>query len=198
MARIRSVKPSLFTSLTVTRASIPARYTFVGLFTHVDDEGRCVYDPRLIKAALWPLDDAITADVVDAHIRELESIGSVVVYSLDDRWYLEIPAWKDHQRINRPTASKLPSYTSRKAHVRLTEDSRGEGKGKEGKGSGNIAPGEESPVAPDVSAAGSEAPALTSPADVKDITALIGKRMTPPTPPLQSIPPAHHRHREAG
>ena len=63
MARIRTIKPSFFTSLTIASLTPEQRLTFVGLWTHVDDDGRCIYDPRLIKAALWALDERLARDV---------------------------------------------------------------------------------------------------------------------------------------
>lgn len=107
MARIRTIKPDFFTSLTIADLPIPARLTFVGLWTHVDDEGRCVYDPRLIKAAVWPLDDRTAADV-DGDVQELARLGLVTLYTVGDRTYLAVSGWREHQRVNRPTPSKLP------------------------------------------------------------------------------------------
>ena len=40
MARIRTIKPSQFTSLTVAEWPVDVRFTFVGLLTYVDDSGR--------------------------------------------------------------------------------------------------------------------------------------------------------------
>ena len=75
MARIRSIKPEFFTSLTIADLTVEQRLTFIGLWTHVDDEGRCVDDSRLIKAAIWPLDDrtaAVGQDIADRY-RALDS-----------------------------------------------------------------------------------------------------------------------------
>ena len=61
MARIRSIKPETFTSEDVNSLTLPARWTFAGLWCYVDDEGRGRADPRLVKASVWPIDDAVTA-----------------------------------------------------------------------------------------------------------------------------------------
>jgi hypothetical protein len=57
MARIRSIKPEFFTSLTIGSLSERARLAFIGIWTFVDDYGRAVDDARLVKAAVFPLDD---------------------------------------------------------------------------------------------------------------------------------------------
>lgn len=107
MARIRSIKPEFFTSLSVANLTVEARLTFIGLWTHCDDSGRCVDDARLIKAALWPLDDRPAAEV-DIDLKALTASSLILRYEVDGRRYIEVMGWAEHQRINRPTASKLP------------------------------------------------------------------------------------------
>ena len=61
MARIRSVKPELRTSLTAAEWPREVRYFWVLLWGYLDDHGRGVDEPRLIKADCFPLDDDLTA-----------------------------------------------------------------------------------------------------------------------------------------
>ena len=145
MARIRTIKPTFFTSLTVANLTVEQRLTFIGLWTHVDDAGRCVADGRLIKAALWPLDDRSPDDVM-GDLDALTEAGLIVPYTADGRCYLQVTGWSEHQRISRPTKSDLPAppsdnkpltstiEDSLRTHGGLSEDSAQEGKGKEGKG----------------------------------------------------------------
>jgi hypothetical protein len=107
MARIRTIKPEFFTSLSIADLPLTARLTFIGVWTHVDDEGRCVDDARLIKAAVWPLDDRTSADVED-DLRRLSESSLITRYKVGERSYLEVSNWGEHQRINRPTPSKHP------------------------------------------------------------------------------------------
>lgn len=109
MARIRTIKPDFFTSLTVEEIDDPwARLTFIGLWTHCDDEGRCVDDARLIKGALYALNDRVSADV-EVDLKTLGSLGLIHRYAVNGRRYIEVAGWAEHQRINRPTPSKIPS-----------------------------------------------------------------------------------------
>jgi hypothetical protein len=150
MARIRTIKPEFFTSLTIADLTPEQRLTFVGLWTHVDDEGRCVDDPRLIKAAVWPLDDRTAADV-EVDLKALSESSLITRYTLNRKRYIAVTNWREHQRINRPTKSKLPApeqgekpdpepptscdEDSRTPHGGVTEDSpqerKGTGKGKD-------------------------------------------------------------------
>jgi len=107
MGRIRTIKPDFFTSLTIADLSVEQRLTFIGLWTHVDDAGRCVDDPRLIKAALWPLDDRSSEDI-ESDLRALTEASLIARYTVTGRRFIVVQTWSEHQRINRPTASKLP------------------------------------------------------------------------------------------
>lgn len=143
MPRIRSIKPDFFTSLTIADLTYEQRLTFIGLWTHVDDEGRCVDDARLIKAALWPLDDRTAADV-EKDLGALSESSLILRYTLNQKRYLSVRSWSEHQKINRPTPSKLPpppdgpipdltctDEDSSTPHGGLTEGSLAERKGKE-------------------------------------------------------------------
>lgn len=108
MARIRTIKPSFFKSLSVTTLPKATRLTWVGLWTYVDDDGRGVDDSRLIKAELWPLDDDYTAKKVESDMVLLEDNGSIQRYVVDGRRYFMVVKWRSHQRIDKPTRSILP------------------------------------------------------------------------------------------
>lgn len=154
MARIRTIKPEFFTSLTIADLTPEQRLTFIGLWTHADDAGRCVDDARLIKAAIWPLDDRTAADI-EIDLKALTESSLITRYMLNRKRYIAVTGWDEHQRINRPTPSKLPAPEegdptppdpvtrhdggSLSTHAQLSEDSRQERKGKEGnrEGKGN-------------------------------------------------------------
>lgn len=154
MARIRTIKPEFFTSLTIADLTPEQRLTFIGLWTHCDDEGRCVDDARLIKAAVWPLDDRTAADV-EADLAALTESSLITRYTLNRKPYMAVSGWREHQRINRPTPSKIPppeqgestptppptsgDDDSGSTHAHLSEDSRPERNREQGKeqGTGN-------------------------------------------------------------
>lgn len=108
MPRMRTLKPETFTSETLSLASVPARWTFAGLWTYCDDDGRGKADPRLIKAAIWPLDDDVTAKDVAGHLDELEALELLCRYEHGGRGYVHVVNFAEHQRPNRPVPSKLP------------------------------------------------------------------------------------------
>jgi hypothetical protein len=108
MARIRSIKPEFFTSISIADLSRDARLMFVGMWTHVDDDGRCIDEPRLIKAALFPLDDDLEPTQIDTLMGELDYHGRIIRYDVDGRRYVQIVGFNEHQKIDRHTPSKHP------------------------------------------------------------------------------------------
>ncbi len=109
MARGRWIKPSLFSSLTVTRWPVPVRWTFVGLWTYCDDYGRGRDEPRLVKAEVWPLDDTVTVKKVTEHLAQIEKTGPLCRYKVDGEDYLHITSWGEHQKVSNPTTSTIPA-----------------------------------------------------------------------------------------
>ena len=108
MARIRTIKPDFFQSEDNAGLSYRARLTWVGLWTYVDDEGRCKDNARLIKGHVWPLEDEVTAVEVEKDLAELAAMNRICRYEVDGERFLEIRKWLNHQRIAKPTQSKLP------------------------------------------------------------------------------------------
>jgi hypothetical protein len=144
MARIRTIKPEFFTSLTIDKLSLAAQRTFVGLWTYADDHGRGQDDARLIKAALWPLRDEHTPARVEEDMAAIADLGLILRYTYGEGRYFQILGWTEHQRVNRPSTSRYPDpppppgsprEASLNGHGGLTEDSPQERKGtREGKG----------------------------------------------------------------
>lgn len=108
MARIRSIKPEFFTSLKNARLPVTARLTFIGLWTHADDEGRCPDEPRLIKAALWPLDDKHTVAKVEVDLKVLAKDRRIIRYASGGERWIAVVGWQ-HQRIDKPRPSEYPA-----------------------------------------------------------------------------------------
>jgi len=111
MARIRSVKPELRTSLTATRWPREVRYFWVLLWGYLDDHGYGVDEPRLIKPDCFPLDDDLTADDIDKWLELIAASRSICRFTVGGRRYLHAPKWADHQRPQHPAVPKYPVCT---------------------------------------------------------------------------------------
>lgn len=110
MARIRSVHPDICASEVMADLSGDLERTFVRLWTHCDDEGRCLDNPKLIKAAIYPLHDGMTAARVEKELAQLEAVGLILRYSANGTRVLAVRSWNEYQHPQRPSASKLPAY----------------------------------------------------------------------------------------
>ena len=146
MARIRTVKPELFSHEELydleLETGLPIRLAFIGLFTVCDRAGRFKWRPRTLKVNVLPYDDCDFSRVLDA----LATRGFVVEYESQTGEKLGcIPTWDKHQSINnRETHSQLASLEDSKAVAREPRvshasptplcNAQGEGKGREGKG----------------------------------------------------------------
>ena len=110
MARIRTIKPALFSSRTVSNYSDALFRTFAGLFCYVDDSGRGEDDCELIKSEIAPRIKRKTPRVIETHLAELaaEQDPPLCRYEVDGIRYLHLLGFHDHQRVNRPTASRIP------------------------------------------------------------------------------------------
>jgi hypothetical protein len=106
MRRIRTIKPEFFESETVARLGIFARLLFVALWTLADDAGRLRGAPRLIASQVFPYDDVIHE--VETGLIEIEVQKLIRRYRVNGSSYILITGWLEHQKIDKPSKSKLP------------------------------------------------------------------------------------------
>jgi hypothetical protein len=108
MARIRSIKPDFFESEDVSALPLRARLTWIGLWVHCDNYGRCKDNVKLVKKNVWPLDPVSLRDV-EEDLATLAAHGRIVRYSVDGAGYLAVVNWGRHQHIARPGLPKYPA-----------------------------------------------------------------------------------------
>lgn len=110
MARIRPVKPETWVSETLAEVSIPAMLTFVAMTNHADDQGRHRDNAAMVAGLIWPMRDEITRVVVEDHLQQLAAVGAICRYTgCDGRRYFHYPTWRKHQKIDKPSLSRLPA-----------------------------------------------------------------------------------------
>ncbi|WP_198358214.1 hypothetical protein [Streptomyces fildesensis] len=116
MARIRTVKPDLFTNEKCAEVSVTAVLTFVGLFTQADDHGRHRDNAAIIAGVLWPLRAEHTAVHVEDDLQQLTDAGLICRYTgCNGKRYLHIVGWFEHQKIDKPSQSRFPACTDHHA-----------------------------------------------------------------------------------
>ncbi|MFE7624470.1 hypothetical protein [Streptomyces sp. NPDC057509] len=119
MARIRTIKPESFISESLAEVSVEAERTFFGLLTQADDHGRHRDNAAIIAGLLWPLRAEHTSVHVEDDLHQLASAGLICRYTgCDGRRYLHIVTWSAHQKIDKPSQSRLPSCPQHQASDR--------------------------------------------------------------------------------
>jgi hypothetical protein len=88
----------------------------------------------MLASLLYPYDDD-AGKRIDGWLTELETENCIVRYEAEGNTYLEVRNWLNHQRIDKPSASKIPPFAeASRILANPREASCEEGKGKEGKG----------------------------------------------------------------
>ncbi len=109
MARIRTIKPEAFVSESLAEVTVEAERTFFGLLTQADDHGRHRDNAAIIAGLLWPLRSEHTSVHVEDDLTQLADAGLICRYTgCDGRRYLHVMTWYDHQKIDRPSQSRMP------------------------------------------------------------------------------------------
>ena len=109
MGRIRTIKPEFPQSESMGRISRDARLCFIQLWTLADDSGRLRGSSRMLASLLYPYDDD-AKDLIDGWLDELDRNDCIRRYKVDGDSYIEICKWLIHQKIDRPTPSKIPPF----------------------------------------------------------------------------------------
>ncbi|CAD1792680.1 hypothetical protein [Xanthomonas arboricola] len=139
MARIRTIKPEFWKHEDLSALPEITHMLAAALLNHADDEGYFNANPALVKAECLPLRESS----VSTH-DSLQSLAKVGFIELgvgeDGKRYGRVVKFDEHQRVNRPTPSKIKAMqvvweSSVTTHAQLSEPSpperKGTGKGKE-------------------------------------------------------------------
>ena len=108
------------------RVSREARLLFVQLWTVCDDAGRTRAASRMLASLLYPYDDDAPKRI-DGWLKELERERCVIRYQADGGTYLQVCNWLSHQKIDKPSKSKIPEFANiREDSPKAREDSSGD------------------------------------------------------------------------
>jgi len=136
MARIRTIKPEFWTDEDMSEVSESACLLAIGLLNYADDEGYFNANPKLIKAAIFPIREQSRS--IPVLMQELSSVGYISLFSgPDSKIYGLVNNFSKHQVINKAKKSVIKHLCT--VPYQYGIDTGGlppgrEGKGKEGKG----------------------------------------------------------------
>jgi hypothetical protein len=109
MARIRTVKPEHWSDKGLTQISLPAHLLWIGTWSFSDDEGVFENDPILIKSNIFPRRTDVRVEQIAQWLDQLIKARYIIPFVFENVSYFIHRTFKAHQRIDRPTPSKVPS-----------------------------------------------------------------------------------------
>lgn len=107
MARIRTIKPTIWTDHNFIELSREARLLLIGMITQADDDGRLIASASALIGAIYPHDN-VTPKQVEKWRDEVARSGIVHLYTEGRGTYAVFPKWNSHQVINKRSKSTLP------------------------------------------------------------------------------------------
>lgn len=137
MSRIRSIKPEWPEDKKLQAAGDAARVLSAALITMADDHGRLCVSIGKLAGHVWTLELESAPGPTLAKTKEalglLVGMGFVRAYQVGKETYLQITKWTDHQKVDHPAPSRLPTpppipeYTEDDSGIRetLPKSSRG-------------------------------------------------------------------------
>lgn len=138
--RIRTIKPEFWTNDKLSETKDFTRLLAIALLNLADDEGFFTCNPTLIRGQLFPFEK--DEERIRVGLAQLSDIGYIVrAFGVDGREYGRVPAFRKHQRIDRPNPSKLKTLLgfadNSRTNPRGLVDGSGTGNREVEQGSGN-------------------------------------------------------------
>lgn len=129
MARIRTIKPEFWTDDLMGSISRSSRLLFIASWNMADDEGLLRWSAPFLKGAVFPFDDDLDVDGVQVLMGELETAGVIFAYrgGRSQQALAYVVNFHKHQKINRPSPSRLPPPPVTDLRVKAMYAARDEG-----------------------------------------------------------------------
>ncbi len=109
MATGRMLRGQISVSPQVNDLSLKATLLFTWLIPHVDDFGRINANSRRLKSIIFPMRDDILLSDIDESLYQMADQDLIILYEAGGEVFLQMTKFDQHQRIDKRTASKLPS-----------------------------------------------------------------------------------------
>lgn len=107
--RIRTIKPEFWPHPIMARQPDEVRLCAIALLNVADDEGYFLASPALVRSEVWPFDE--DSSRARRGLDTLASIGWVEIRNHPTHGPIgKVVNFSKHQRIDRPSASKIASY----------------------------------------------------------------------------------------
>ena len=108
MARKRMIDPEIWENQRFGEMSLMARFLWIGLISHADDEGKGKASPSLLKRNIFGFDSTVRATDIEKTLTELSSKMSITLYEINGEKFYKLDKWFSWQSIQKPKKSKIP------------------------------------------------------------------------------------------
>ena len=116
MARIRTIKPEFWTDSFMVQLPPLARLIYIALWTAADDHGLIPDEPERLAMEVMPKEDAL---VFDDWFQFFEASGRIELLAVEGATFYRIGKWETHQRVDKPSKSRIFREGSRKVAIPL-------------------------------------------------------------------------------
>lgn len=121
MSKRRMIDPAFWESENIAKLNLQQRYLFIGLFSNADDQGRLKGHPALIRNAVFPFDE-ISFEQIKSDLQAIANIGSIILYEVDGKDYIQIVGWWDYQKLQWAYPSDIPAPNGWNDRLRYRSD----------------------------------------------------------------------------
>lgn len=117
MARIRTIKPEFWTDSFMVQLPPLARLIYIALWTAADDHGFLPDEPERLAMEVMPKEDGL---VFDDWMQLFEASGRIELMADEaGSTFYRISKWEKHQRVDKPSKSRIFREGSRKVAIPL-------------------------------------------------------------------------------
>ena len=117
----RMIDPAIWQSESMASLTRDQRLLFIGLFSNADDQGRLRGSVHLIRSTVFPFDD-IGIEEIKGDLRAIEAEGSIALYEVDGKDYIQVAHWWDYQSPQWAYPSKYPAMPGWYDRLRYRKD----------------------------------------------------------------------------
>lgn len=115
MPRIRTIKPDHWNDRELPKISLQAHLLWIGIWNFSDDSGIIDADPLLIKSQVFPRRLDVRVEQLTQWLDQLVMARFLVPFVFNNASYYVSRTFETHQKIDRPTPSKIPKEIIRRA-----------------------------------------------------------------------------------
>jgi hypothetical protein len=109
MARKRMIDPEFWSDDKMCELSRDTRLFYIGLWNISDDQGRFEANVSKLKAQIFPLDNDVDKNLIKEFLQALLIKRRILIYQNGENVYGVVLKFLRHQKINRPTPSRIPA-----------------------------------------------------------------------------------------